>query len=48
MIVFVLIGLNLLIFTLAFLWIMVPAFYGLPSKPTKLERIRKAFLIIDL
>ena len=48
MYVFVLIGLNLFILILALLWILVPAFYGLPSKPTKSERIRKALQLVDL
>jgi precorrin-6B methylase 2 len=48
MYVFVLIGLNLFILILALLWILVPAFYGLPSKPTKSERIHKALQLVDL
>ena len=48
MFVFALIGLNLLIFILALLWILVPAFYGLPSKPTKVDRIRKALKLVNL
>lgn len=48
MLVFVLLGLNILLFLLALLWILVPAFYGLPSKPTKLDRIRKALQLVDL
>ena len=41
-------GINLLILTLALLWILVPAFYGLPSKPTKPDRIRKALQLVKL
>jgi SAM-dependent methyltransferase len=41
-------GINLFIFLLALLWILVPAFYGLPSKPTRLNRIRKALQLVDL
>jgi len=48
MTVFVLLGLNLFLFLLALLWILVPALYGLPSKPTKLERIRRALQLVDL
>ena len=48
MIVFVLIGLNLLIFVLALLWILVPAFYGLPSKPTNPDRVRNALKLVNL
>jgi len=39
---------SLLLFLLAFLWIIVPVMYGLPSKPTKPERIRKALKLVDL
>src|SRR3989304_6027041 len=42
------IGLSLLIFILALLWILVPAFYGLPSIPTKPDRIRKALKLANL
>lgn len=41
-------GLNLFLFLLALLWILVPALYGLPSKPTRLDRIRKALQLVDL
>jgi hypothetical protein len=33
---------------MALLWILVPAFYGLPSKPTNPDRIRKALKLVDL
>ena len=45
---FVFYGLNVILFMAALLWILVPAFYGLPSKPTKQDRIRKALQLIDL
>ncbi|MBK9923988.1 MAG: class I SAM-dependent methyltransferase [Anaerolineales bacterium] len=48
MLVLSLLGLNLLLFVLALLWILVPAFYGLPSKPTKPDRIRKALQMVNL
>ncbi len=41
-------GLTLLLFLLALLWIIIPAFYGLPSKPTKPDRIRKALQLVKL
>jgi len=44
----ILLGLNLLLFILALLWILIPALYGLPSKPTKPDRIRKALKLVDL
>ena len=46
--ILVLYGLSLLLFLLALLWILVPAIYGLPSKPTQLNRIRKALQLVDL
>ena len=47
-IILALYGINLLLFLLALLWILVPAFYGLPSKPTRPDRIRKALQLVDL
>jgi len=44
----ILYNINIFIFILALLWILVPAFYGLPSKPTRLGRIRKALDLVDL
>lgn len=38
----------LLLFILALLWILVPALYGLPSIPTKLDRIRQALKLANL
>jgi hypothetical protein len=46
--VLILYGLNILIFVLALLWILVPVFYGLPAKPTKPDRIRRALKLADL
>jgi hypothetical protein len=46
--VLVLYGLSLLVFLVALLWILVPAVYGLPSKPTKPDRIRKALRLVEL
>ncbi len=37
-----------LLFILALLWILVPAFYGLPPVPTKPGRIRKALKLVNL
>jgi len=41
-------GISLLLLILASLWIVIPAFYGLPSKPTKPDRIRNALKLADL
>ena len=38
----------LLLFILALLWILVPTLYGLPSIPTKPDRIRKALKMANL
>ena len=38
----------ILIFLLALLWIVVPAFYGPPSVPTNAHRIRKALQLAEL
>ena len=46
--VLILYGINILIFILALLWILVPAFYGLPSKPTRPDRIRAALKLVNL
>ena len=48
MIVIVALGLSLLVFILALLWILIPAFYGLPPVPTKPGRIRKALKLANL
>lgn len=46
--ILVLYGLSLALFALTLLWILIPAFYGLPSKPTKPDRIRKALGLVNL
>jgi len=46
--VLVLYGVNLILFVLVLLWILVPALFGLPSKPTKPDRIRKALQLVGL
>jgi hypothetical protein len=48
MTILIAIALNLFIFSLALLWILVPAIYGLPSKPTNPDRIRKALKLAGL
>ena len=48
MIILFFFGFFLLLFVLALLWILVPAFYGLPSVPTRPERIRKALKLVNL
>ena len=48
MIILFFFGFFLLLFILALLWILVPALYGLPSIPTKPDRIRKALKLVKL
>lgn len=48
MIILLALGLSLLVFILALLWILIPAFYGLPPVPTKPGRIRKALKLANL
>ena len=48
MIVLLALGLSVLVFILALLWILVPALYGLPPVPTNPERIRKALKLAKL
>ena len=48
MIVLFFFGFFLLLFILALLWILVPTLYGLPSIPTKPDRIRKALKMANL
>ena len=48
MIILFFFGFFLLLFILALLWILVPALYGLPSIPTKPDRIRKALKMANL
>jgi len=40
--------LNLIVLILALLWIVIPALYGLPSRPTKPDRIRRALQLVNL
>jgi hypothetical protein len=48
MIILFSLGFFVLLFIIGLLWIFVPAIYGLPSVPTKLERIRKALKLANL
>lgn len=41
-------GLSILLFIIGLLWILVPALHGLPSRPTKPDRIRKALKLANL
>jgi predicted RNA methylase len=41
-------GFFVFLFIIGLLWIVVPALYGLPSVPTKQERIRKALQLVNL
>jgi SAM-dependent methyltransferase len=43
-----LIGLALIVLFTALLWLLVPAFYGLPPLAARPERIRKALQLADL
>ena len=38
----------IILFIIGLLWILVPAMYGLPSRPTRPERIRAALKLADL
>ena len=48
MIVLFFLGFFLFLFILALFWILIPTFYGLPSVPTKPDRIRKALKMANL
>ena len=48
MIILFVYGLSLLLFVLLSAWILIPALYGLPSVPTKPERIQKALKLANL
>jgi hypothetical protein len=48
MVILIFFGFFLLLFILALLWILIPALYGLPSIPTKPDRIRKALKLANL
>ena len=48
MIILIVFGCSLLLFIIGLLWILIPAFYGLPSVPTRPERIQKALKLANL
>lgn len=48
MIVLVAFGFFVLLFVVVLLWILVPAFHGLPPVPTNPERIQKALRLVNL
>jgi len=48
MIVLFFLGISLVLFILGVLWILIPAFFGPPSVPTKPERIRAALKLANL
>lgn len=48
MIVLILYGFFLFLFILGVLWVFIPALYGLPSRPTRAERIRRALRMANL
>jgi precorrin-6B methylase 2 len=48
MIILFFFGFFLFLFVLALLWILIPALYGLPSIPTKPDRIRQALKLANL
>ena len=39
---------SIILFLIGLLWILVPALYGLPSRPTGLNRIRQALKLVNL
>ncbi len=41
-------GLSILFFVIVLVWILVPAFYGLPPVPTNRERIHRALQLANL
>lgn len=48
MIVLLAFWLSILFFIFILLWVLIPALYGLPSVPTKPERIRRALKLANL
>jgi len=48
MIVLVVYGVSLFLFTIGLVWVIVPAFFGAPPRPTSHDRIRKALKLVDL
>ena len=48
MIILVAFGFFILLFVVVLLWILIPAFHGLPPVPTNPERIQKALKLVNL
>ena len=48
MIVLLALGVSLILFVIGLLWILIPAFYGLPPVPTRPERIQRALKLANL
>jgi SAM-dependent methyltransferase len=40
--------LSIILFLIGLLWMLVPALYGLPSRPTGLNRVRQALKLVNL
>lgn len=48
MIILFIYGFSILLFIIGLLWVLIPAFYGLPSRPTRPDRIRRALKLVNL